>query len=73
MNVLAKNTLEIWVNGQMVDVDREFVEGGSEMTFQVDNLDAKVVSSTETDGKKEISYNLYVNGLVVLDEVNNNT
>jgi len=57
----------------VVDVDREFVEGGTEMTFKIDNLDAKVVSSTETDGKKDISYRLFVNDQLVMNETNNNT
>ncbi|XP_066152375.1 fas apoptotic inhibitory molecule 1 [Euwallacea fornicatus] len=70
--VFAKQTLEIWVNGQAMDVEREFVEDGIEMKFMIDRADA-MIRSTAKQGKKEIVYKLYVDNRLVLDDSNNNT
>ncbi|CAG9766220.1 unnamed protein product [Ceutorhynchus assimilis] len=68
--VFAKHTLEIWVNGQTVDVDRDFVEGGSEMKFKLDDFEATIRSQTNS-ANKEIVYNLFVGNHLILDDNNN--
>ncbi|XP_066257373.1 fas apoptotic inhibitory molecule 1 [Euwallacea similis] len=70
--VLAKQTLEVWVNGQAIDVERDFVEDGTEMKFMIDQVDA-IIRSASKQGRKEIVYKLYVNNRLVLDDSNNNT
>lgn len=64
-----KHTLEIWVNGQTVDAERNFVEDGTEMNFQIANANATIRSAPDT-GQKKISYCLFVNGRLILDDTN---
>ncbi|ERL89789.1 fas apoptotic inhibitory molecule 1 [Dendroctonus ponderosae] len=69
--VFEKHTLEIWVNGQTVDVERNFVEDGTEMNFQLANSNATLRSAPAPGpGHKEITYRLFVNGRLISDDIN---
>ncbi|KAL1512517.1 hypothetical protein ABEB36_002099 [Hypothenemus hampei] len=69
--VLAKHTLEILVNGEVVEAQREFIENGTEMLFNIDETDARIRSNSKLNNK-EILYDLYINGRLVLNDSNNN-
>lgn len=65
--LLAKHTLDVWVNGQIAEVTREFVEGGTEMKFNLDQAEA-VIRSESSQGSKEITYSLFVDNRLILDD-----
>lgn len=54
-----KQTLNIWVNGQLVEAENAFVPDGTEMRFYLADAPATIKSSA--DNKAGIVHNLYVN------------
>ncbi|XP_050301239.1 fas apoptotic inhibitory molecule 1 [Anthonomus grandis grandis] len=61
---LERQTLEIWLNGLPVEVERDFVDGGTEMRFKINDLDAAMRSNR---GAKEISYDLFIDNRLIMD------
>ena len=63
-----KNTLEVFVDGQLVDSESEFVDGGTEQRFPVGRLDA-VLTITQLarrgalgSRRADVSFTLDVDG-----------
>ncbi|KAL1394970.1 hypothetical protein pipiens_011580 [Culex pipiens pipiens] len=65
--VLEKNTLNIYVNGKLIEENGEFVDGGTDTTFIEDGN--RFVLSARTSGNKRqgIVHALAVNGVPVQD------
>ncbi|CAH0388377.1 unnamed protein product [Bemisia tabaci] len=63
--VLDKNTLDIWVNGKIVDVTRNFVDEGTEMHFPLGNIPAYVKTVSSGDKREGLIYTLIANNEIV--------
>ncbi|XP_012276486.1 fas apoptotic inhibitory molecule 1 [Orussus abietinus] len=61
--VLDKSKQSVWVNGEQIEVENEFVDGGADMMFSLEGL--PVVIRSSSSGRKDIGikYTLYVNGV----------
>ncbi|XP_055600178.1 fas apoptotic inhibitory molecule 1 [Uranotaenia lowii] len=65
--VLEKNTLNIYVNGKLIEENGEFVEGGTDNTF-IEDGNTFVLRARASGNKREgIVHSLVVNGAVVGD------
>uniref|UniRef100_A0A182W246 Fas apoptotic inhibitory molecule n=1 Tax=Anopheles minimus TaxID=112268 RepID=A0A182W246_9DIPT len=65
--VLEKNTLNIYVNGKLIEENGEFVEGGTDTTF-IEDSNTFVLSARTSGNKREgIVHRLTVNGTEVPD------
>ncbi|XP_055527846.1 fas apoptotic inhibitory molecule 1 [Wyeomyia smithii] len=65
--VLEKNTLNIYVNGKLIEENGEFVDGGTETTF-VEDGNTFVLSARTSGNKRDgIVHSLSVNGETVQD------
>ncbi|XP_058053236.1 fas apoptotic inhibitory molecule 1 [Anopheles bellator] len=66
--VLEHNTLNIYVNGKLIEENGEFVDGGTDTTFVEDNN--TFVLSARTSGNKRdgIVHKLTVNGTEIFDQ-----
>lgn len=60
---LEKDTLDIWVNGQKIDTTHEFVEDGTEITFDLE-VNTKGCIKTVSSGNKK-------KGIVYVLEIDN--
>ncbi|XP_050033963.1 fas apoptotic inhibitory molecule 1 [Dermacentor andersoni] len=60
--VLEKDTLDIYVNGEKVDVVPEFVDGGTETHFQVGPYQAYITAASSGSKKEGILHTLVVEG-----------
>ncbi|EFA06444.1 fas apoptotic inhibitory molecule 1 [Tribolium castaneum] len=66
--VFEKQTLNVWVNGQYVETESVFIDGGSEMTFEFEDLKA-AIRATSTDRKQGVIHQLYVNGKLIEEDI----
>ncbi|XP_058830725.1 fas apoptotic inhibitory molecule 1 [Topomyia yanbarensis] len=65
--VLEKNTLNIYVNGKLIEENGEFVDGGTETTF-IEDSNTFVLSARTSGNKREgIVHTLTINGVAVQD------
>ncbi|XP_002411712.3 fas apoptotic inhibitory molecule 1 isoform X1 [Ixodes scapularis] len=60
--VLEKETLDVYVNGTKVEVVSEFVEGGTEMHFQVGPCQAYITASSSGSKREGILHSLFMDG-----------
>ncbi|XP_017786606.1 PREDICTED: fas apoptotic inhibitory molecule 1 [Nicrophorus vespilloides] len=58
--VFEKQTLNIWVNGNIIDAENVFVQNGTEMRFKLGEVDALLRSSAIE--KQGILHHLYLQG-----------
>ncbi|XP_044007545.1 fas apoptotic inhibitory molecule 1 isoform X2 [Aphidius gifuensis] len=66
--VLDKTTQEVWINGEQIEVQNEFIDGGAEILFVVDNQPA-VIRCCNSESKIEgIKYTLYIDEEEVTDQ-----
>ncbi|KAI5696800.1 hypothetical protein M8J75_000359 [Diaphorina citri] len=63
--VLERGTLDIWVNGDRVDVTGEFVENGTETHFTIGDTPAYIKAVSSCNKKEGLLYSLIVNDNVV--------
>jgi hypothetical protein len=64
LNVLEKQTLNVWVNGQYVETENTFIDSGSEMSFEFENLKA-AIKATSVDRKQGVIHQLFVDGQLI--------
>ncbi|XP_029731502.2 fas apoptotic inhibitory molecule 1 [Aedes albopictus] len=67
--VLEKNTLNIYVNGKLIEESGEFVDGGTETTFVEDGNRFVLTARTSGNKREGIVHSLAVNGVTVGDSV----
>ncbi|XP_049539886.1 fas apoptotic inhibitory molecule 1 isoform X2 [Anopheles darlingi] len=65
--VLEKNTLNIYVNGKLIEENGEFVDGGTDTTFIEDNNTFVLSARTSGNKREGIVHRLTVNGTEILD------
>ncbi|XP_044264741.1 fas apoptotic inhibitory molecule 1 [Tribolium madens] len=65
--VFEKQTLNVWVNGQYVETENVFIEGGSEMTFEFEDLKG-TIRATSTNRKQGVIHQLFVNGKLIEED-----
>jgi hypothetical protein len=61
---LEKQTLNVWVNGQYVETENTFIDSGSEMSFEFENLKA-AIKATSVDRKQGVIHQLFVDGQLI--------
>ncbi|XP_014473590.1 PREDICTED: fas apoptotic inhibitory molecule 1 [Dinoponera quadriceps] len=66
--VLDKQTHSVWVNGQEVEVENEFMDGGAEILFSVNDLSASIRSYSSEQKEIGIAYVLYINDVEIMQE-----
>ncbi|XP_068894445.1 fas apoptotic inhibitory molecule 1 [Tenebrio molitor] len=62
--VFEKQTLNVWVNGQYVETENTFIDSGSEMSFEFENLKA-AIKATSVDRKQGVIHQLFVDGQLI--------
>jgi hypothetical protein len=62
--ILEKQTLNVWVNGQYVETENTFIDSGSEMSFEFENLKA-AIKATSVDRKHGVIHQLFVDGQLI--------
>ncbi|KAK0090341.1 hypothetical protein PV325_001115 [Microctonus aethiopoides] len=63
--VLDKVAQTVWVNGEQIDVENEFVDAGAEMLFMIDGQPAIIRSCSSEQKGVGINYILYVHGVEI--------
>lgn len=63
--VSEKQTLNIYINGDLVQAEHVFSEDGAEMRFELGSKNA-VIKATTADRKQGIIHELFVDGKEVL-------
>ncbi|XP_071569487.1 fas apoptotic inhibitory molecule 1-like [Temnothorax nylanderi] len=66
--VLDKHAHSVWVNGQEVEVESEFMDGGAEIPFSVGGLPAAIRSYSSEQKQIGIAYALYINDVEIQQE-----
>ncbi|KAG5319564.1 FAIM1 protein, partial [Pseudoatta argentina] len=66
--VLDKHAHSVWVNGQEVGVENEFMDGGAEILFSVGDLPAAIRSYSSEQKEIGIAYVLYINDIEMQQE-----
>ncbi|KAL6263362.1 hypothetical protein P5V15_006157 [Pogonomyrmex californicus] len=66
--VLDKHAHSVWVNGQEVEVENEFMDGGAEILFSVGDLPAAIRSYSSEQKEIGIAYVLYINDVEIQQE-----
>lgn len=62
--VLEKNTLDVWVNGKVVETMGEFVDDGTETHFEINGSHSAYIRATSSGNKKEgrgVVHTLFIN------------
>ncbi|XP_058460443.1 fas apoptotic inhibitory molecule 1 isoform X2 [Malaya genurostris] len=65
--VLEKNTLNIYVNGKLIEESGEFVDGGTDTTFLEDGNTFVLSARTSGNKREGIVHGLTINGVAVQD------
>ncbi|XP_050097989.1 fas apoptotic inhibitory molecule 1 isoform X1 [Anopheles aquasalis] len=65
--ISEKNTLNIYVNGKLIEENGEFVDGGTDTTFIEDNNTFVLSARTSGNKREGIVHRLTVNGTEILD------
>ncbi|CAH1163812.1 unnamed protein product [Phaedon cochleariae] len=66
--VFDKQTLNIYVNGQINDAESVFVSNGTEMRFTLGTSSA-MIKATSTDKKEGVVHQLFVGGSLVEEDL----
>ncbi|XP_063977821.1 fas apoptotic inhibitory molecule 1 isoform X1 [Diachasmimorpha longicaudata] len=66
--VLDKTTQAVWVNGEQIDVENEFIDGGAEMLFLLEGSPAVIRSCSSEQKGAGIKYILYVDGVEISEQ-----
>ncbi|XP_043488732.1 fas apoptotic inhibitory molecule 1 [Polistes fuscatus] len=66
--LLDKQTQNVWINGELIDVENEFMDGGAEMLFTVSELPAVIRSSSSNQKEIGIDYILYIDDIEINEE-----
>ncbi|XP_018346532.1 PREDICTED: fas apoptotic inhibitory molecule 1 [Trachymyrmex septentrionalis] len=66
--VLDKHAHSVWVNGQEVEVENEFMDGGAEILFSIGDLPATIRSYSSEQKEIGIVYVLYINDVEIQQE-----
>ncbi|KAH0553879.1 fas apoptotic inhibitory molecule 1 [Cotesia glomerata] len=66
--ILDKNSLSVWMNGEEIEVENQFVNDGAEMLFNIEGTPAVIRSYSSQQHGVGIKYILYVNGSEVLEK-----
>ncbi|XP_014606983.1 PREDICTED: fas apoptotic inhibitory molecule 1 isoform X1 [Polistes canadensis] len=66
--LLDKQTQNVWINGELIDVENEFMDGGAEMLFSVSELPAVIRSSSSNQKEIGIDYILYIDDIEINEE-----
>ncbi|XP_012251866.1 fas apoptotic inhibitory molecule 1 [Athalia rosae] len=66
--VLDKTKQNVWINGEQVDVENEFVDGGAEMLFSIGGSPAVIRSSSSGHRSTGMSHTLFLNGVEVTEQ-----
>ncbi|XP_058794223.1 fas apoptotic inhibitory molecule 1 [Phymastichus coffea] len=66
--ILDKNSQAVWVNGEQVEVESEFIDGGAEILFTIAELPAVIRSCSS--GQKDIGiiYSLFINDIKISEQ-----
>ncbi|GJQ66117.1 hypothetical protein Trydic_g4182 [Trypoxylus dichotomus] len=65
--VLEKETLDIWVNGENMEIESDFTDTGTEMVFMLDENEARL-RACSAKKKEGVLHELYINNKLVEDE-----
>ncbi|XP_030766329.1 fas apoptotic inhibitory molecule 1 [Sitophilus oryzae] len=65
--VFDKPVMEIWMNGEIIEPEIDFIEKGTEMIFQIGEAEAKIKSKISPENK-EVIYDLFVNNNLIEDD-----
>ncbi|XP_054280798.1 fas apoptotic inhibitory molecule 1 isoform X2 [Macrosteles quadrilineatus] len=63
--VLEKDTLDVWANGEKLDVAGEFVDDGTETHFHLGSTPAYIKAVTSCNKREGLIYSLIVNETVI--------
>lgn len=63
-----KQTLNIYVNGQLVDAENGFVENGTEMKFEMGNSSA-IIRAEFALKKEGVIHQLFVDGKLIEEDI----
>ncbi|OXU22171.1 hypothetical protein TSAR_014032 [Trichomalopsis sarcophagae] len=66
--ILDKNTQIVWVNGEQVEVESEFVDGGAEILFAIGEVPAVIRSCSSGQKDVGIKYSLFVNDVEITEQ-----
>ncbi|KAI4500498.1 hypothetical protein M0802_004460 [Mischocyttarus mexicanus] len=66
--LLDKQTQSVWINGELIDAENEFMDGGAEMLFSVSGLPAVIRSSSSNQKEIGIDYILYIDDIEINEE-----
>ncbi|KAG8272114.1 hypothetical protein J6590_049156 [Homalodisca vitripennis] len=63
--VLDKETLDVWANGEKLEVAGEFVEDGTETHFNLGSVPALIKAVTSCNKREGLIYSLIVNNKII--------
>ncbi|XP_043287795.1 fas apoptotic inhibitory molecule 1 isoform X3 [Venturia canescens] len=66
--VLDKTTQAVWINGEQIDVENEFVDGGAEMLFMIAGKPAVIRSCSSEQKGEGIKYFLYIDEVEITEK-----
>lgn len=66
---VEKQTLNVWVNGQYVETENNFIDDGSEMNFEFEGLKGSIVA-TSADRKQGVIHELFVDEKIIPEDQN---
>ncbi|XP_001602021.1 fas apoptotic inhibitory molecule 1 [Nasonia vitripennis] len=66
--ILDKNTQIVWVNGEQVEVESEFIDGGAEILFAIGEVPAIIRSCSSGQKDVGIKYSLFVNDVEITEQ-----
>ncbi|XP_057329673.1 fas apoptotic inhibitory molecule 1 isoform X2 [Microplitis mediator] len=66
--ILDKNSLSVWMNGEEVQVENQFVDDGAEMIFKIDGTQAVIRSYSSQQKGFGIKYILFADGIQVTEK-----
>ena len=59
---LEKNTMDLWLNGEKIDAEPEFIENGTETQFQLNGVQVRLVTVSSGHRRSGLVHALFVNG-----------
>ena len=67
--VLERDTLDVWVNGNKVEVASEFVDDGTEMHFNIEDISAYIKACSSGNRREGIIHSLIINDEIIPESV----
>lgn len=61
--------MDVWINGEKIETEHSFVDNGTEISFPVGDTTG-ILKANVSDKKKGVVHQLYVNGQLVDEEIN---